>query len=466
MTPPGARLTPRELAAFAFVSVPLATGGLPLVLYLTPYYAAISDMSLATIALVLTLTRVADIVTDPLIGTWSDRTPARYGRRGLWIALGLPVMAAGTLAVFDPPAAPGPFHLFVAVSVLLFGWTLIGIPLSAWTAELSHDYHDRSRLTGARTWGGIGGALLAITAPLILTALAAAGHPSLAAEAPGSLQPMLRVLAWGTAVLLLISVPFLLLSVRQPAFVARAPLDLGQGLRLIAANAAFRRLLFCSMFAAIGWNSIHALFVFFVTACLAADANQWPVIVLAYMVGQVLGTPCIVLLAPRFSKHRMLAVCSLISIGLFCLVLGLGAGDYLVYAAINFAAGLFAPSITILGPSMAADVIDADHLASGRQRGALFMALWAMADKLAVVLAAAVALPLVQALGFDPAAPTPQGLQALRFAFVVVPVAFFLLSIACIWHYPLTRARHAEVLAALTARGRTAAATDALASVR
>ena len=55
---------------------------------------------------------------------------------------------------------------------------------------------------------------------------------------------------------------------------------------------------------------------------------------------------------------------------------------------------------------MAADVIDEDELASGAQRGALFMALWGMADKLAVALAAVVVLPLVESLGFDPVAGT------------------------------------------------------------
>lgn len=124
--------------------------------------------------------------------------------------------------MFNPPSAPGPLYLFVSVSVLLLGWTLIGIPLSAWTAELSHDYHERSRLTGARTWGGVSGALLAVIAPLVLSVLAATGYPSLAPDAPGSLQPLLKVLAFGTVALLLISVPFLLMSVRQPAFIARA----------------------------------------------------------------------------------------------------------------------------------------------------------------------------------------------------------------------------------------------------
>ena len=78
-------LTRRALFAFGFVSVPLATGGLPLVLYLTPYYAAVSGMSLATIGLILSLTRLADVFIDPLIGAASDRTPPRYGRRGLWL---------------------------------------------------------------------------------------------------------------------------------------------------------------------------------------------------------------------------------------------------------------------------------------------------------------------------------------------------------------------------------------------
>lgn len=209
-----AHLSSRELFAFGFVSVPLATGGLPLVLYLTPYYAATSGMSLALIGLILTLTRTADVVVDPLIGALSDRTPVRYGRRGLWIALGLPVMAAATVAVFDPFLPPTPTYLFWSVAALYLGWTLIGIPLSAWVAELSSDYHERSRLTGARTWGGIIGALIAVLLPLILSTLASAGVARAAPNAHGSLQPMLQVLAWMTVVLLGVSVPYLLRSVR------------------------------------------------------------------------------------------------------------------------------------------------------------------------------------------------------------------------------------------------------------
>ena len=452
-------LSRRTLFAFGLVSVPLATGGLPLVLYLTPYYVAVSGMSLTLIGTLLSLTRIADVLVDPLIGALSDRTPPHLGRRGLWIALGVPVMALSTLAVFAPWARPGPLYLFLAVGALYLGWTLISIPLSAWVAELSDDYHERSRLTGARTWGGIIGALLAIMAPLLLSGLAAAGVTSAAPSAPGSLQPMLTVLACLTAGLLLISVPWLLVAVPQPAFRRGGQVALLPGLKLMGASPAFRRLLFSNICAAVGWNSINVLFLFFVTQYLQASDSQWPLIILAYFVGQLVGTPIIVRLAPRYSKHRMLAVCSLISIALFSLVLLLGAGDYLMYAAINFVTGLFAPTISILGPSMAADVIDEDHLASGEQRGALFMAVWAMTEKLAVALAAVIALAVAQLLGFDPATQhDPASLYALKISFCVVPNVFFLISIALIWHYPLGHAELQTVRAALAARGRSSAA--------
>lgn len=440
------RLSARELFAFSLLAVPLSTGGLPLVLYLTPYYAGELGLGLATIGLVMTLTRITDVVTDPLIGALSDHTPARWGRRGPWIVLGLPVMALATLAVFDPGSSPSPLYLFCAVALLYLGWTLIGIPLAAWVAEISPDYHERSRVNGARIWGGLIGSLIAILAPLAVLVL----QPG--AAATGSLAPTLRLLAWITIILLAVAVPWLLYAVRQPIFVRRGTLTLAGGLRLIARNRSFRRLLASSVCAAIGWNSIHVLFVFFAMHYLEADQSQWPLIVLVYLVAQLIGTPVVVRLAPRFEKHRLLAVGSLIQIALFALVLLMPPGQWLLYAALNFFTGLFAPVVAVLAPSMAADVIDEDALAHGSQRGALFMALWGMADKLAVAAATLIALPLIQFLGFDPAAPgDPAGLRALHYAFCLVPELFFVASVAFIWNYPLTRARHTEIRAALAA---------------
>ncbi len=448
------KLTRTELFAFAFLNIPLSLGGLPLGLYLTPYYASELGISLAAIGLILMLTRITDVVTDPLIGTLSDRTPVKYGRRGLWMVIGTPVMAVSVVAVFDPFVTPGPVYLFLAVAFLYFGWTLIGIPLTAWVAEISDNYHERSRITGARTWGGIVGSIIAISAPLVLVWLAAHGFPALAPESEGSLQPMLKVLAWCSVVLLIVSVVFLLKNVRQPVFQHRTRVDFRESLKLVVRNKAFLRLLAANVLAAIGWNSISTLFVFFVTLYLLADASQWPLILLAYLAGQFFGTPIIMALAPRFNKHRMLAVSSLISSAIFSLVILFQPGDFLYYVVLNVFTGLLAPANAILGPSMAADVIDQDTLECGEQRGALFMALWGMADKFAIAAAAGITLPLVQFLGFDPLVENDaSGLKVLHVSYCLVPIVFFIASVACIWNYPITRKKHAELREQLMARG-------------
>ena len=92
---------------------------------------------------------------------------------------------------------------------------------------------------------------------------------------------------------------------------------------------------------------------------------------------------------------------------------------------------------------MAADRIDADDLESGQQRAALCMALLGMLDKAALALALATASMLVpaQALGFDPSAPAAAATaSALRYLLCVMPVGFFRVSVALIWHYPLDEA--------------------------
>ena len=435
--------------------MPLAMGGLPLALYLTPYYGGELGISLSMIGIVLMLTRVTDVLIDPFIGAWSDRTPARWGRRGLWIAIGLPVMAISTVAVFDPfTERPDALYLFCAVAVLYLGWTLINIPVSAWAAEISADYNERSRITGARTWASNIGLLLTVLLPLGLAWLDGAGVSWARSDAPGSMQPMLRIIAWSTVAVLMVSVVWMLVSVPQAQFAHSQPLDVRKGLALVAQNRPFVRLLLSNVIGAIGWNCINTLFVFFVTYYLLADVSQWPLILLTYFAGQVVGTPIFVRIAPRFSKHRLLACASLAGIAMFSLVLLFQPGQFTYYIVLNFFTGVLAPASAILAPSMAADVIDHDTVVTEQQRGALFMALWAMGDKLAIAAASGIALPLVQFFGFDPQHhDDPQGLKALQYAFCGIPVVLMFISTAFIWNFPLTRARQEELRTSIARKG-------------
>ncbi|MBQ74891.1 MAG: hypothetical protein CMQ20_07685 [Gammaproteobacteria bacterium] len=445
------RLKTRELIAFALISIPLAMGGLPLSIYLIPYYTSELGISLASIGIIILLTRVTDVITDPLIGTLSDATPDRFGRRGIWIIFGLPVMGFSTIAVFNPPEQVSHLYLFVSVALLYLGWTLISIPLSAWAAELSPDYHERSRITGARSVAMSTGLLVVMSMPLVLNYLVGQGFTSLAPAQTGSLQPMLRIVAWAALGCLFVFGPLLLFVVPHAKFSKKSSINLREALILVWNNKPFMRLLAAGVTNHVGWYCISTLYVFFLSRYLGATTQEWSALLVVYFLCGMIGTPLIVRLASKVNKHKLMASLSLYMIAVFCTVLLMAPGQWKYYIFIQIFCGLVANVGNVLVPSMAADVIDLDTLDSGQQRGALFMALWGTADKIALAVAAGVTLSFLQFLGFDPSTENDlQGLKALQYTYTLIPIFFLSWSAWIIWNFPITKEYQEELRARIS----------------
>jgi len=129
----------------------------------------------------------------------------------------------------------------------------------------------------------------------------------------------------------------------------------------------------------------------------------------------------------------------------------LGPGDEWTFALILSFTGLSIANGGILGSSMSADVIDIDTLRSGQQRGALFMALWALASKFAAALGALVGLNLLDIMGFVPGEHAA-GKNSLLFLYIVLPIICWLIAAAIIWNYPITEARHRRIRARVERR--------------
>ena len=98
-------LSKRVLASYGAPALPLALVGLPMAVYLPAVYADTDGFGLAlgAVGLILTLSRLTDVITDPLIGFFSDRLKTRWGRRKPFILIGTPIYALGIWLLFVPP---------------------------------------------------------------------------------------------------------------------------------------------------------------------------------------------------------------------------------------------------------------------------------------------------------------------------------------------------------------------------
>ena len=111
------------------------------------------------------IARLLDVMIDPAVGLLSDRTRIRSGRRKTWVVAGVPIFVLGGWQLFMPPADVSVAYFALWLVLFWLGFSMINIPYYAWGAELSPDYHERTRITTWRTISGTLGAFAFLRSP-------------------------------------------------------------------------------------------------------------------------------------------------------------------------------------------------------------------------------------------------------------------------------------------------------------
>ncbi len=87
------------LAGISAPALPIAGLGLPIVVYLPPFFADTVGIGLGTVGLVFMLARFWDVFTDPFFGIVADRSRPPLGRRRFWLIVS--AQSAGSLTWND-----------------------------------------------------------------------------------------------------------------------------------------------------------------------------------------------------------------------------------------------------------------------------------------------------------------------------------------------------------------------------
>ena len=430
------RLSTVSLVAYGLPSLPLATLILPAFIFLPTFYAETVGVSLSAVGLVLLLARLWDMLSDPIIGQLSDSVQTRWGRRRPWLVVGTPIVAVAVWFLFVPPDGAGAMHLLVWSFLLYTGWTMVMLPMNAWGAELSVDYHERSRITAFRESFLLCGTILALLIPLAL------GYTDFKAQAGDAL----RAVALTVAILLPVGIAVMLSVTPEPPVRLWRSMRWGEGLWALRRNRPFRILIVSYLLNGIANGLPATLFIWFVTHVLREPTLVVPLLLLYFAAG-TLSVPLWYRLSRRWgSKHRVWAGAMIWACAVFIWVPLLGPGDVGWFVLVCLATGLAVGADVALPPSIQADVIDEDTIRTGAQRAGLFFALWGMATKLALALAVGLSFPLLDMAGFDQSLEinTPSALLALSALYALAPVIFKLAAIVLMWAFPITAERQAE----------------------
>lgn len=431
-----------RLAAFAGPGLPIGAVGLPMIVYLPPYYAGQLGLDLAMVGLVFFLVRAIDLPLDPLLGHWMDRTRSRFGRYRPWLLAGGLTLATGVWLVFMAEPGLSALAAFCFLMVLYLGYSLTAVAQLGWGSTLSDDYHDRSRIF---SWW-MAAQVLGMILVLLLPPLVGGGTPA------GGIHAM----GWFVIATAPLTVILMAAAVPERDRAGERPHASWAEIRALAKNPLLLRLVVLDVLTSAAPGITGAMFLFYFEHRLGFAAREASLLLLVYFVAGFAAAPLWIALARRIGKHRALAAAAIayavFQLGLSLLPPSFGMAGAIPAMAIVGLPYIAAPSLL---RAMMNDAADVDRLETGLDRNALLQALLTSTQKISYAIPVAIIYPILSLIGFN---PKPGGhnsesaVLGMTLLFVLAPVALMLAAAWIASRWPLDRARHARVQAALAGR--------------
>ena len=155
--------------SYAALNFPTSAAGMPIFIFILPYYAGDLGLGLSLVGILFFLGRLTDIVTDPIMGVLIDRFPSRWGKHKHWIFISAPIFMVATYLIFLPPTStPSSLYFFVSLFLVYLSFTLTSITQLSWSTFLAPDYDDRTRLLTLREFMALLGMFCVIAIPAIV----------------------------------------------------------------------------------------------------------------------------------------------------------------------------------------------------------------------------------------------------------------------------------------------------------
>ena len=390
--------------------------------------------------------RLIDAVTDPLMGTLSDRTRSRYGRRKPYIWAGfIPFGLSFALLWTIPNASQSVMFALAALALALHAiiYTVVQVPYMALTPELAPDYQERTQLTSYRIgFGTLASLIAAATPPLLVASLnSAAGLSEEARFGWGGVGVVFGVVMSSSYLLMA-------LNVREPA---RAPFNdpleenRQPSLRSVLRVRGYLALIALFSSVTIGLGIVSSMLPFYLASLQLNPGEQTLVLGLLFVVA-IAALPLWNVVAARAGKSLALAL------GLAVLIVGL-----LLIVLVVPSAGLSSPLIgavalagvgtgaALLFPwAMLPDVVEFDLLAHGARREGLLYAVFTFAQKSAFALGAALNALVLELANYTSTAPS-SAQSAITWMVGPAAASAFFVALLLAWRYPIRKAEHDAV---------------------
>ena len=391
---------------YSLPSIPLAAAQIAVYIAVPAIYSKIAAVGIGITGLVIMISRVIDMITDPILGTYLDRMVEKIGWK-FWLLIGFPLISIGIFILFNPLDGLEIISLLLGVIFVTLGWTFFSIPWWGIGIAISNsNSNDRFKVVSFREL---------LTIPGVILGLFLIHFSNISGE-----------------IFLIISILFL-----SPLFIKEIPIPNISNVKetsyflniknLFKNNSNFKYLCLSYFFIGLSNGVTSILFILFVEFIIGGSPQNFLSI---YFISAFMGLPFVYILASKYNKKRIWTSFIILACICFLPVVFLSNNSTTLFMVICIISGFCLSADLIIPSSIQADIIYNEQQKNKNVLVGKIYSVWSFIQKLSLALSAGVCLPLLGYFGFNPSEVNTQ-LLPLSFAYGIIPIILRIPAIIC-----------------------------------
>ncbi|GAM24504.1 hypothetical protein SAMD00019534_076790 [Acytostelium subglobosum LB1] len=452
----------RRLTMTEKISYGLGEGGLSIYqvikgFFLNTFLLSVAKLNPLYSALILFTTKAVDAFSDIFVGSLSDRTVSRFGRRRVWILGGMfPLAILYTALWYVPPVSEVAKVVYYQIIVILLSiaYTCVAIPYSAMNAEITSDYDERTSLAGYRMISMMLGGVVSsfVHSILINTFTETIDGVKVTDYEAGYL---LSGGVWGSIMLIPLFITFWGTRNIKTAALSDSHVPFFQGLMVMFKNRAFITVTLLYFFCQIAVQFVQNNLLMYCTYVANAE-KDFPYILATLQISVSIFIVFWSKMCQLLGKKTVYYIGAVFLLVAFASLYFVPANNKALVWGIAAFSGIGVSVAFLVPMSMLPDVIELDELKTGERREGLFCSLFLFFQKLGLSVGLAVSNFVLSAAGYTaPASVDGDSNEiidnnkenasvvfALRMLVSVVPTVIVLFSFVAVFFYPITKESH------------------------
>ena len=350
---------------------------------LPAFFAEVHGFEISLIGIIIFLSKLIDIITDPLVGWLNDKN---FFPRKAYLLIGGILSGLALTQLFLKQDIDQEIFLFVWLSILYLGWTMFQIPYLSIGYDLEKNYFLRTKLSATREFFILLGLFCSLGIPMFFSI---------------SNEKLLENIVFIATLFGLMGLILFCSLIPENKRTNEKKIEFKKVIKNLKKNIYFSKIFLVLVVNNLANVFPMVLFAFFITYVLGGDDSNRQTTLFFYFLFAIMGVPFWTIISKKYGKKEVWSLSLFMSARFFLLVFFLEDGNFVFFIIFSCITGVCLGADLIIPPSIQADITDWHRSKFGEDISGVLFSIITFLNKFAFAVVSIFVFGIMGVLDFD-----------------------------------------------------------------